>query len=364
MNSRILITCPDLKKGGGVSSYCRTLQPYLGSNVDFFSVGARNNREKGWRQAIRMVSDYFRFWSTLKKCRYTLVHLNPSLDRKALLRDALLLAMAKMCGSKVLVFIHGWDERCEALIRKKYLRIFQGIYFRADALVVLANEFKEKLLAMGCDKRVIVETTTVDDEIFSRDTFYVRSSTCTTFNILYLSRVEKEKGVYEAINAYNILKASHPNTTLTVAGDGAELSRARQYVSEQQIKDVYFSGYVTGDEKHKAFRHAHVYFFPTWWEGMPISVLEAMAYGLPIITRPVGGIKDFFIDGEMGFTSNSLEPKVFAGLLERLINDSDLSTRIGVNNRKYAQNNFAASKVAERIKDIYNKMLIRLHPET
>lgn len=360
MNTKILITCPDLQKGGGVASYCRMLQPHLGSDVDYFTVGARNDGENGWLLVSRMLGDYIKFWFKLKTSSYELVHINPSLGTKALVRDGLLVLLAKARGCKVLIFIHGWDEECEAMLRVKCLRLFQRVYFKADSIIVLANEFKEKLVEMGCNKPIIVETTTVDDDIFTSNSSIHRLPAYTTFNILYLSRIEKEKGIYEAINAFRFIKAKHPQAILTVAGDGAELTHVRQYVTELQIKDVHFTGYITGKEKDEAFRQAHVYFFPTWFgEGMPISVLEAMAYGLPVITRPVGGIKDFFDDGIMGFISDSVEPNLFAGLLDRLINDSDLSDQIGENNRKYAREHFAASKVAERIKNIYNNVLVQ-----
>jgi glycosyltransferase involved in cell wall biosynthesis len=354
----ILLTCPDLQKGGGVASYCRILQPYLGSDVDYFTVGARNDDEKGWRLVTRMLRDYAAFRRKLKDGRYDLVHLNPSLGKKALLRDGLLVKMAKARGCKVLVFIHGWDEGCEAVLREKYMRIFQRVYFQADAFVVLASEFREKLLAMACDKPIFIETTTLGDEIFTRNDTKPRLPADAPFNILYLSRIEREKGVYEALDAFHIVKAKHPHVTMTVAGDGAELSRARQYVTKERIQDITFTGYITGEEKQRTFSEAQVYLFPTWYgEGMPISVLEAMAYGLPVITRPVGGLKDFFNDGKMGFITESRDPHRFVELLEAVMLNPDLWSSISAFNRRYAEEHFSAGKVAARIKRIYAEIL-------
>src|SRR3712207_2970921 len=90
------------------------------------------------------------------------------------------------------------------------------------------------------------------------------------------------------------------------------------------------SGYVRGADKIAALRTADVYLFPTeYGEGLPISILEAMAMQLQVVTRPVGGIADFFVDGEMGFVSDSVDPTVFADLVERLIDDRQLRLRIG-----------------------------------
>ena len=133
--------------------------------------------------------------------------------------------------------------------------------------------------------------------------------------------------------------------------------RARQYVTDQQIPDVIFTGYITGEEKNKAFSQAHVYVLPTWGEGMPISVLEAMAYGLPVITRPVGGIKDFFNDGKMGYVTESRDPECFAELLESVMLNPEQALNMSNFNRNYAEEHFSADKVAGRIKRIYAELI-------
>jgi len=214
---------------------------------------------------------------------------------------------------------------------------------------------------------VFTETTVVDEAIFTcADEEIVISRKPTQnkeFNILFLSRIEREKGIYEAIDAFGILKSRHHSATLTIAGDGGELSKARAYVLSRGIEGVEFTGYLRGAEKSKVFSQADVYLFPTYYgEGMPISVLEAMAYGLPVITRPVGGLKDFFEDGKMGFATESKSPEDFARILDDLAFDHDLRSRIRAYNIAYAKERFPASKVASRIKDIYRKVLSSAPP--
>jgi glycosyltransferase involved in cell wall biosynthesis len=86
---------------------------------------------------------------------------------------------------------------------------------------------------------------------------------------------------------------------------------------------------------------------------MPNAVLEAMAFGLPVVTRAVGGIRDFFEDGRMGFVTESRDPAVFAGFLARLVADPALRASMGRYNREYARGRFAASVVAARLLEIY-----------
>jgi glycosyltransferase involved in cell wall biosynthesis len=276
------------------------------------------------------------------------------------IRDGLLLLIAKLYWAKVLVFFRGWDVRCERAIRRRFSRLFRCIYSRADAFIVLASRFRLVLEDLGCAGRVYVETTIVPDDVFARGVRKRRErvSAGGALNILFLSRVEKLKGVYIAIEAFRILKHKHPSATLTIAGDGSDLEEVREFVASQQIPGVKFPGWLGREAKREAFSNAHLYLFPTLWgEGMPNSVLEAMAYGLPVVTRPVGGLRDFFQDGRMGFVIESDDPKDFGEALDALAEDATLRDRIGIYNREYALHNFKASHVARRLERIYASMV-------
>lgn len=355
----ILIATVNLEKKGGVASYYRSLLKYYDKDTNLFTVGARDYNNSFVKDLVRMMKDYFNFAKRLKNSEYDVVHLNPSLGSKAILRDSIFLLLAKIIKQhKVLVFIHGWDVDCEKTIRKNYLPIFRGVYFRADAFIVLSQEFKQKLIEMGCHKPIFIESTTVDDEIFSMSDSDRITRNNNAFSILYLSRVEKDKGIYEALDAYHLLKVRCPKARMTVAGDGSELGRVRQYAATEGMTDIEFTGYIRGDDKHKAFTSADVYIFPTTYgEGMPTTVLEAMAYGLPVITRAVGGLSDFFEDGKMGFITESRDPAVFADLLERLSAKPQSCYEIGRYNQSYANVHFAASNVARRIQNIYRALI-------
>jgi glycosyltransferase involved in cell wall biosynthesis len=86
---------------------------------------------------------------------------------------------------------------------------------------------------------------------------------------------------------------------------------------------------------------------------MPISLLEAMAYGLPAITRPVAAVRDFFEEGKMGILVESLDPADYANALERLLTDRELRFKIGTYNHDYARNRFRAQEVARNMLQLY-----------
>jgi len=353
---KVLITTPDLNKGGGVATYFRTLWPCLNEFCEYLTLGA--GRRKGIiASSGRLILCYFRL--ILKMVAgYDPVHLNPSLLPRALVRDGISLLIARFFGKNVIIFFHGWNLEFEKRLRERWLWLFRNVYFRADVLIVLSNKFREKLLEFGCKKPIFCETTAIPESIFKETEKDIgkKWERRSGFDILFLSRVEKEKGIYETLEAFAILTGKYPWITLTVAGYGSELESANKYAKNRKISDVKFAGYLDGKEKTQAFLSANCYLLPSYSEGMPISVLEAMAYGLPIITRSVGGIPDFFENGRMGFMTESLDPAIFADLIERLILDPKLCKEISAYNREYAFKNFRASEVAKRLVNIYRSL--------
>lgn len=155
-----------------------------------------------------------------------------------------------------------------------------------------------------------------------------------------------------ALSLLNLYEVTRDKSAL----EGAASHLAWLDTQSQKILDIEFLGYITGESKREALIKADVYIFPSYGEGMPTTVLEAMAYGLPVITRPVGGIKDFFEDGRMGFLTTSLDPLVFAKLLGKLILNPGLRSDVEKFNREYAHKRFLGSKVVTRIERIYQKV--------
>jgi glycosyltransferase involved in cell wall biosynthesis len=351
----VLVNTPDLALGGGVGAYWRVIRKHLPNEIEYFTIGARQEQTGPVGQFLRLIRDYWVYLLRVRSGGYSLLQLNPSLDKKALLRDGVFLVVGKALGKKVVIFIHGWVPDCERVIRRRFAWLFRAVYFKADAIIVLASEFQERLRDLGYPGPIFVETTAIEDGL----TELPRTRPADRrFRVLFLARVERDKGVLEAIEAYGQAKAKHPEMEMVVAGDGPLLEGAQEYTRNQGIEDVSFWGHVSGARKVEAFMNADCYLFPTYHEGMPISVLEAMACGLPVITRPVGGLRDLLKHGDMGFLEESVRPAAFAELLSRLVEDPELCRRMGAYNRAVARQHFLASQVAARVQQIHETCLL------
>lgn len=351
----MLITVPCLDLPGGVANYYRTLRPHLDSLKTYFEIGARPGQSGRLATFRRLLVDYWGFNRALTGQAIDLVHINPTMDSRSVLRDGLLMLIAKAHGRPVLVYFRGWNPAWEATIRERYRQLFGLVFNRADAIVVLAEEFRRTLRELGITAPISVETTLVDDSAFaaSPDSARQLSPAAGAFDVLYLGRLDRGKGLSEAIEAFVRLRMIWPASTLTIAGEGPERSAVETEVRRRGLQGIAFLGHVDGSVKENAFRRSHAYLFTSMAEGMPNSVLEAMAFGLPVVTRPVGGLRDFFEDGRMGFATESVDPSVWAELLGRLARNPELRATMGQYNREFARSRFRASVVAARLMEIY-----------
>lgn len=345
---KVIINTPDINLEGGVANHFLGLKSNFTENIFYNYIGGKS---QGRFFLYQQLLDYLTFIKKLISIKPDIVHLNPSLNNKAILRDAVFLILSKFLRCKVIVFWHGWDKNCEITIQNKYRKLFLSIFGKANASIVLAQDFSDALKRWGFTHIIYLETTKVDEELLKD--FNIKLKNYTRICILFLARIVKEKGIYETLEAYRLLKNKYPDIELIYAGDGEDLDKLKSVTKFQNIKDVTFSGYLTGIDKTNIFKVSNIYIMPTYTEGMPTSVLEAMAFGLPIITRPVGGIKDFFENGKMGFITESKDPNKYAELIDKLINNIEKCTEIGEYNHNYAKKHFYASVVARRLENIY-----------
>lgn len=355
---KILIAVPCMELPGGVGNYYRTLRPHLDADKVYFEIGTRSGEEAPLARMIRLFADFWQFHRKLSKESWDLVHINPSMAIRAIIRDGVLLLIARAHGRPVLVFFHGWLPACVATIRRRCLGIFRSVYGRAAAFIVLAAEFESTLAEMGLKVPTFIDTTLVDDDLLAAGPTperppAVEAGAC---EILYLGRLDRGKGLPEAIEAFARLREQKPRVRLVIAGDGPERRLAEEMIRSRAISGVRFLGHVDGAEKLAAFRSADIYLFTSLAEGMPISVLEAMALGLPVVTGAVGGLRDFFESERMGYLVTSGDPDDYARLLGKLAENPGLRRSMGDYNRAFARQRFAASVVAARLREIYEQV--------
>jgi glycosyltransferase involved in cell wall biosynthesis len=354
---KILITHPSFEHPGGVAAYFKELEgSYSQVSPVHISVGRRPDEKGFLRKLRRLRSDIRSFSACLRTEGIDVVHLNPSLDWKSIIREGIYLHLATRRDIPVLVFFHGWLGGVSQQIERRYLWIFRGLYSKSAGFVVLSQEIQRTLRRWGFTQPIHHEVTVINDHVLRAYDLPTRQNSrdqSERFSILFLSRVHHRKGIFITLDAMALLAERFPALELIVAGSGEELEEAGHHVARRHIPNVRFVGYVSGDEKYRLITECDVFILPSYSEGLPVAMVEAMAFGLPVITRNVGGIPDFFENERHGFWTSSYAPEVFAGFIARLYEDNALYQRISENNARYAREHFLASQAVGRMEERY-----------
>lgn len=348
---KVLILCPLLKYVGGVSNHYLGLKPYWNEDVEYQEIGKRNGKKGNGK--LWIIIDIFKLLKNLLVFRPDIILLNPSIAKNALQRDFLLQRISNLFGFKTSIFIHGFDLPTFEAINKHWLKTNLN---KSSLIFVLAKSFKNLLEGIGVTIPIAISTTKVDDRLIKD--FDLSKKNRKQGDLLFLSRIERAKGVYETIEAFKILKNDYPKLKLKIVGTGSELDNIIKKIKSENIKDIIITGVLTGKDIANTYRTSIIYIFPTHHgEGLPTTVLEAMAFGLPVITRPVGGIVDFFVNHKMGVIEEDLSPSKIAEIIHQYLDNEELLLETEKYNYKYASSNFMASKVARNIESELSKYI-------
>jgi len=190
-------------------------------------------------------------------------------------------------GERLVIHVHGTDFN---LMRKSRLlrRISVGILRKADGILCVSKE-QEQVIKRLVNCPVAVESMGVDLSVF-------KAKPKEDFNkkVLFVGRITQAKGVEHIVAAARIM----PDWDFTIVGDGPYLSELKE--SASGLDNLNFTGAVANPELPKYYHEADLFILPSQREGMPVSIIESLACGTPVIATDVGQISELVINGENG----------------------------------------------------------------
>ena len=347
MCKKTLLIVPQLSSKGGVSAFWNAL---LLSFKEFHTISLEPLEIGGHGKNI--LGPFIDQWKVHKASKrdFDLALLNPSLLNRSFFRDGLFAKQLHRKSIPFIIFFHGWDEDFEKKVDRKYINFFLNSFAHAQTIFVLSPEFKEKLLEWGYKGQIVVETTMIDDRLiknFSLQQKLEEKKDSKPIQILFLARLEREKGIFEMIEAFQELHKTMKNIKLTIAGDGQDFKEVKKLV--EAYNNIHVVGEVEGEEKIKLFKQSDIYCLPSYSEGLPISVLEAISFGLPVVTTKVGGLKYFFQEGKMGKMVESKDSNQLQKALFTLLDNKSLMNKIAQFNFDYGQKYLTNTVTAQRL---------------
>lgn len=357
---KILILAPFPHLPGGVNNYISLLIKNL--NGEKFETTLLYTGKTGvlWKDICYPFLVMFQSYKIRKKIKEfnpDVIHLNPSLTFLSIIRDFIFLKIAYNNSIPTLLFVGGWRKSISKKFQSVlFIRYFKKNFERATLIVVLAKEFKEDLMKLGIkSEKIFITSTMVESDIYlpKNKTFDK------PYRILYCGYMVKYKGPFELLDAIPQVLEYEKNLSFVFMGDGHELENLKRKTKNMGIeKYVSFKGYKSGKEKYDIFKSSHIFVLPSYTEGFPSVVLEALAAGLPIIATQVGGVKNAIQNGKNGFLieSNPPNPRDISNTILKTIKDPSMMVRMSEFNIKEAKEKYDVKVVSKQVEEFYNRV--------
>ncbi len=170
--------------------------------------------------------------------------------------------------------------------------------------------------------------------------------------VLFLGVLTEGKGVYEMPAVFEAVLKQIPEAGFVLAGSG-DMEDIRPRFSADVLEHVSFPGWITGETKDRLLRESNVFFLPSHMEGMPMSVMDAMGYGLPIVSTDVGGIPMLVTDGDNGKLCAPKDTEAYAKAIVNYLQHPELATAAGQRSYEIASETFSLSSHLDKIEQVY-----------
>ena len=170
--------------------------------------------------------------------------------------------------------------------------------------------------------------------------------------LLWLRQLEPRYRPADALAVLAMIQNRYPEATLTLAGDGSLAATLKEIVDRQEMTGVNFLGHLRGTAVTKAYAHADIFLNTSAIDNLPLTLIEASASGLPIVSTDAGAIPDLIRDGENGLLAPVGDVQALARQVERLLADPELAARLSLAGRAHAEQ-FGWSQIGPKLAVAY-----------
>lgn len=323
-----------------------------------FSVSIDELRKKHFKKFILSFRHLFHLVVTLVKFKPDLVYFSLIPVGIGFLRDLIFVTALKISSTNLLYHLH---NRGIAHYAQKgiWRKLYEYAFGNTNIIHVSEGLLKHEIeiLDLKNTKTFIVGNTIKPVEITRKE------KTSGPIELIFLSNYLPEKGLMVLLEAFARLKKDKYNVKLNTYGSTFQKEEDAKYIKYIQENDlveyVNFNGPVFNKEKYEILANTDIFIFPSYFseECFPLSLLEAMHAGLPIIATKIGAIPEIIEDGKEGLL---VEPKDIVKISEKviqLINDPDLRIELGRNALKKFEEKYAYSKFEKQMERIFTELV-------
>lgn len=258
-------------------------------------------------------------------------------------------------GLKLVSTIHGWIER-----RKRssyYVKIDRFVLKRFDAVIAVSGAIMQVAQTHGILRTHLIRNSIDTDkwQPVSTESSVVKPG---PLRIGFVGRISTEKGPFDFVRiARNVLE-KYPDAEFLVAGKGPEEGQMKELLQQTGItKSFCFQGQLDEQQLHGLYAKLDLLLLTSYTEGLPMTVLEASAMGVPVVATRVGGVGEIIQDGHNGFLAGAGDVGTLSMLALKVLEDKKLADKFRDNGRKKVEQEFSLAAGVKKIEEAYEKVL-------
>jgi glycosyltransferase involved in cell wall biosynthesis len=356
----VLLLGPSRSAVSGVSTHVnQLLESALAGefHLSQFQVGREGRAETRLGVLARILLSPVSFLVCLIRLRPRIVHINTSLEPRGFWRDLIYFLISKALRRRVVYQVHGGAEPATFFGTSRLLSgLLRAVLNSSDAVVLLSASDATAFRKFAPRARSIQISNAVPIE--DVDLSLQRYASSGDLRVIYLGRLALEKGIFEAIEAIGILRGRGIAVRLTIAGSGSAEAAIGTAIEAAGLSEaVCLVGAVSGRAKSDLWRRSEVLVFPSYREGLPYALLEAMSFGVVPVATPVGAIPEVLQDGDQGLLVPVRAAQPIADALATLATDRLLLHRLAVAARRRVVERYGVQRLAEQFRQLYQKLV-------
>ncbi len=348
----VLMVGTDLRSIGGISTVVRGyIDAGLFDRIDGTYV-ATHRYGSNWRKLLVALTGWMRVVLRLHTLDAPLVHIQLS-SRASFWRKSVVCLLARLARRPYLLHVHGsefadFHEECSPAAR----RIVSAVLARAALVLALSEAWCATLQRISPRARLEVLMNAVPLPPPER----LPHAPDREPTLLFFGEIARHKGVFDLARAFAGVAAGLPGLRLVYAGTGSGVEETRRLTRQLALGDrVEFTGWLEAQRKRATLAGATIFVLPSYVEGMPMALLEAMSFGLPVIATPVGGVPEIVTHEVDGLLVPPGDIDALGAAIVRLMSEPGLRERLGHAARETIAMRFSLDSAVERLLGIYRR---------
>lgn len=346
---KVLMIGPARSVNGGISAVVNNYyKAGLGQKVELQYIGTMEDGSK-WHKLGVAVKALIQFIKVVSG--YDIVHINMASD-SSLYRKLPFIHLAKIFKKKLVIHQHGGNFKhfYEAECGDRRRKFIKYTLNKADVFVVVAAYLEDIFKAIVSENKITVLPNAIE---IPKEAVEKKSGQ----KLLFLGRLCKEKGIRELIEAVSELKEEYQALELYLGGVWEEQDLKK--LADQYSGFINQLGWISGKEKERYLKECNVFVLPTYFEGLPMSLLEAMAYKCTCIASEVGGIPQVIEDGVDGILISPKDKESLKHAIRKVVLDQEMQDRLGKAGRIKVEQEFELKKCMDKLVKIYQNLLMK-----